>query len=70
MLPLGGSGGILRRKRVPIWLGKLGITFASLKSFGGLGFRSSKKFNDALLAKITWMVLSKRDSMLFECSEE
>ena len=27
-----------------------------------MGFRSSKKFNDALLAKLTWMVLSKRDS--------
>ncbi len=29
---------------------------------GGLGFRRSKAFNSALLAKITWMVASRRDS--------
>ena len=33
------------------------------KAGGGLGFRKAKIFNDALLAKITWMVISNRDSL-------
>jgi hypothetical protein len=33
------------------------------KAGGGLGFRKAKNFNDALLAKITWMVISNRDSL-------
>ena len=33
------------------------------KSKGGLGFRKSKKFNEAFLAKLTWMVTLRRDSI-------
>ena len=33
------------------------------KSSGGLGFRKSKMFNDALIAKLTWMVVTKRDNL-------
>ena len=29
----------------------------------GLGFRKAKDFNDALLAKLAWMIASKRDSL-------
>ena len=30
---------------------------------GGLGFRKSKVFNETHIAKLTWMVLSKRNSL-------
>ena len=30
---------------------------------GGLGFRQSKVFNQALIAKLSWMIVSKRDSL-------
>ena len=33
------------------------------KSFRGLGFRMEKNFNDTLLAKLTWMVISNSDSI-------
>lgn len=33
------------------------------KSVGGLGFRKAKRVNDALLAKLTWMVLNNKDSV-------
>jgi hypothetical protein len=33
------------------------------KRYGGLGFRKSKNFNEALISKLTWMVLTKRDSL-------
>jgi hypothetical protein len=36
------------------------------KKLGGLGFRQSKKYNEALLAKLTWMVISKRDSLCMQ----
>ena len=32
------------------------------KYHGGLGFRAAKKINEALIAKLTWMVVSKRVS--------
>uniref|UniRef100_A0A2N9HDI6 RNase H type-1 domain-containing protein n=1 Tax=Fagus sylvatica TaxID=28930 RepID=A0A2N9HDI6_FAGSY len=32
----------------------------------GLGFRKSKKFNEAFLAKLTWMVTSRRDSICMQ----
>jgi hypothetical protein len=32
------------------------------KNLGGLGFRKAKKFNEAFLAKLSWMVASKRDN--------
>ena len=35
----------------------------SPKCQGGLGFQKAKKFNDALLAKLTWMVISDRNSL-------
>lgn len=34
-----------------------------LKSIDGLGFRKAKKFNVALLTKLSWMVLSNRSSI-------
>ena len=33
------------------------------KCKGGLGFKSAKKMNNALLAKLAWLVASKRDSL-------
>jgi hypothetical protein len=33
------------------------------KEIGGLGFRQSKNFNQALLAKITWWIALGRDSL-------
>uniref|UniRef100_A0A2N9ISW0 Reverse transcriptase zinc-binding domain-containing protein n=1 Tax=Fagus sylvatica TaxID=28930 RepID=A0A2N9ISW0_FAGSY len=36
------------------------------KSLGGLGFRQAKTLNDAMLAKLTWMVVSKRKSPCME----
>ena len=33
------------------------------KDYGGLGFRKAKKTNDASLAKLTWLVLSNKDSI-------
>jgi hypothetical protein len=33
------------------------------KNRGGLGFRRSKGFNHALLAKLTWWVVSGKDSL-------
>ena len=33
------------------------------KGAGGLGFKKSKDFNTALIAKLVWMVASKRDSL-------
>ena len=33
------------------------------RSDGGLGFKKSKSINSALLAKLAWMVASKRDSL-------
>jgi hypothetical protein len=38
---------------------------------GGLGFRKARIFNDALVAKITWMVASGRDSLCIKalCSK-
>lgn len=30
---------------------------------GGLGFRKTKDFNSALIAKLAWMVASKSDSL-------
>jgi hypothetical protein len=33
------------------------------KGAGGLGFRKSKDFNTALIAKLAWMVASKRESL-------
>ena len=33
------------------------------KSLGGLGFKKAKDFNNAMLAKLAWMVASKRDSI-------
>ena len=35
----------------------------SPKGQGGLGFHKAKRFNDALLAKLTWMVVSDRNSL-------
>uniref|UniRef100_A0A2N9GPM4 Reverse transcriptase domain-containing protein n=1 Tax=Fagus sylvatica TaxID=28930 RepID=A0A2N9GPM4_FAGSY len=32
------------------------------KKFGGHGFRKAKKFNEALLSKLTWLIASGRDS--------
>jgi hypothetical protein len=32
------------------------------KALGGLGFRCAKKFNAILMAKLTWMLVSRRDS--------
>jgi hypothetical protein len=32
------------------------------KAFGGLGFRKAKKCNEAFIAKLAWMIASKRDS--------
>jgi ribonuclease HI len=32
------------------------------KALGGLGFRCAKQFNTALLAKLTWMIVSGRES--------
>ena len=36
------------------------------KSKGGLGFKKAKNFNTALLAKLAWMVATKRDSMCMQ----
>ena len=36
------------------------------KSCGGLGFRKAKKYNEALIAKLTWMMASKRNSPCME----
>lgn len=33
------------------------------KSKSGIGFRKSKMFNNALIAKLTWMVLTNHDSL-------
>ena len=33
------------------------------KSQGGLGFKKAKDINNALLAKLAWMIASKRDSL-------
>lgn len=33
------------------------------KSQGGLGFKKAKDFNLALIAKLAWMVASKRESI-------
>ena len=33
------------------------------KGIGGMGFKKSKDFNKALLAKLAWMIASKRDSL-------
>jgi hypothetical protein len=35
------------------------------RTCGGLGFRRVKPFNDVLLAKLTWMIVSGRDSPCF-----
>ena len=32
------------------------------KAFGGLGFRKAKRCNEAFIAKLAWMIASKRDS--------
>ena len=36
------------------------------KKKGGLGFRKAKSFNDALLSKLTWMVLSNKESICIQ----
>nr|POF25614.1 putative mitochondrial protein [Quercus suber] len=36
------------------------------KSKGGLGFKKAKDTNDALLAKLAWLVASKHDSLCME----
>jgi hypothetical protein len=36
------------------------------KSLGGLGFRQARTLNDAMLAKLTWMVVSKRKNPCME----
>ena len=33
------------------------------KKQGGLGFKKAKEVNNALLAKLAWMIASKRDSL-------
>ena len=37
-----------------------------LKYQGGLGFKKSKKFNDAFLEKLAWKVISKRESICIQ----
>ena len=37
------------------------------KKNGGLGFKHTKDFNEALIAKLTWMVVSNRDSLCMRC---
>ena len=36
------------------------------KGKGGLGFKTTKSTNKAFLAKLTWMIASKRDSLCME----
>lgn len=36
------------------------------RSKGGLGFKKTKSTNKTLLAKLTWMIASKRDSLRME----
>ena len=36
------------------------------KNLGGLGFRKAKKVNEAFLAKLSWMVTSKRDNLCWK----
>lgn len=59
---LGGFGGSPRNKRAcSSWRAWDKLRFP--KRVGGLGFKKAKDINNALLAKLAWMIASKRDSL-------
>ena len=62
-----GFGGTQIRLWVTTLPGRPGIYCVSQNIYqGGLGFRKSKKFNDAFLEKLAWKVISKRGSICIQ----